>query len=168
MQGSKLLHRLRARILPCRHCRLIKQPRVIEPLRRGHLLDHFRRRRLCVLLIEPSLDLAGGALNLNGRMRAGSLIAAVSHPQRPAAAYTARTRRRRAASWTKGPAPFRGNQHNSDHVERARQSLALPCGRTENFWCSRFPYFCSLGFEVVNAAPSACMYKPACQAHSCH
>jgi hypothetical protein len=43
---------------------LIKQPRVIEPLRWRHLRNHFRRRRCGILLIEPSLDLAGGALDI--------------------------------------------------------------------------------------------------------
>ena len=42
-------------------------PRIIQALRRRHPRNNFRRRRFCILLIEPRLHLAGGALDLNRR-----------------------------------------------------------------------------------------------------
>jgi len=52
---------------------LSELPRIIQALRRRHPRNNFRRRRFCILLIEPRLHLAGGALDL-GRRQAGGII----------------------------------------------------------------------------------------------
>ena len=79
-QGGKLVISLSpARVAPRRHGRLIPQPAVIELLRRRHARNFFRRFRCWVLLIQPALDLAGGALDL-GRRDAGR-IAHVTPPR---------------------------------------------------------------------------------------